>query len=75
MGHFLFIILHLIAVFLGMVLLFVTIPAHLIYAAIANRRADRPTAKTHLTCPDCKELILKQAHVCKHCGCKLIPQS
>ena len=28
---------------------------------------------THVKCPDCKELILKEARVCKHCGCKLIP--
>jgi len=32
-----------------------------------------PTKKTHVCCPDCKELVLKEASVCKYCGCKLIP--
>jgi hypothetical protein len=35
---------------------------------------NAPTPETHLRCPDCKELVLKEARVCKHCGCKLIPQ-
>jgi TM2 domain-containing membrane protein YozV len=34
-----------------------------------------PTPQTHVKCPDCCELILKDARVCKHCGCRLIPQS
>ena len=33
-----------------------------------------PTPATHVKCPDCRELILKDARVCKHCGCKLVPQ-
>lgn len=37
-------------------------------------RPGQPTPDTHIMCPDCKELILKEAKVCKHCGCKLIPQ-
>lgn len=32
-----------------------------------------PTPKTHVQCPDCAELILKEARKCKHCGCKVIP--
>lgn len=32
------------------------------------------TPDTHIKCPDCRELILKDARVCKHCGCKLIPE-
>lgn len=35
---------------------------------------NAPTPETHVKCPDCRELILKDAHVCKHCGCKLVPQ-
>ena len=31
-----------------------------------------PTKDSHVCCPDCKELILKEANVCKFCGCKLI---
>lgn len=34
----------------------------------------QPNPKTHVKCPDCKELVLCEASVCKHCGCKLIPQ-
>ena len=34
----------------------------------------QPTPKTHVKCPECKELVLKEAMKCKHCGCKLIPQ-
>lgn len=32
-----------------------------------------PSPRTHVQCPDCAELVLKEARVCKHCGCKLIP--
>lgn len=35
----------------------------------------RPSPKTHIKCPDCKEPVLKEARVCKHCGCRLIPDS
>lgn len=33
-----------------------------------------PTPETHVKCPDCRELVLREARVCKHCGCKLVPQ-
>ena len=33
-----------------------------------------PHPDTHVKCPDCREFILKDASVCKHCGCKLMPQ-
>jgi hypothetical protein len=36
--------------------------------------ANAPNPNTHVKCPDCKELVLKEASVCKHCGCKLKPQ-
>lgn len=35
---------------------------------------EKPSPRTHIKCPDCRELVLKGARVCKHCGCKLIPQ-
>lgn len=40
----------------------------------ANRRSqfERPNPSTHIKCPDCKELILKDARVCRYCGCKLV---
>lgn len=28
---------------------------------------------THVKCPDCRELVLKDARKCKHCGTALIP--
>lgn len=40
-----------------------------------KRAPGEPTPETHVKCPDCRELVLKEARVCKHCGCKLIPQS
>ena len=33
-----------------------------------------PTPETHVKCPDCRELVLRDASKCKHCGTKLIPQ-
>ena len=35
---------------------------------------NTPTPETHVKCPDCRELILKESCKCKHCGCTLIPQ-
>lgn len=36
---------------------------------------DKKTSyETHVKCPDCREVILRDARKCKHCGCKLIPQ-
>jgi len=32
------------------------------------------TPATHVKCPDCAELVRREARVCKHCGCKLVPQ-
>ena len=32
------------------------------------------TRQTHVRCPDCAELVLREAKICKHCGCKLKPQ-
>jgi hypothetical protein len=34
-----------------------------------------PSPETHVKCPDCKELVRKDANVCKHCGCKLTPEN
>lgn len=33
-----------------------------------------PTPETHVKCPDCRELVLKDARKCKHCGCTLTPE-
>ncbi|MFZ6726160.1 hypothetical protein ACO0K2_11765 [Undibacterium sp. MH2W] len=46
-----------------------------------NEKADRyseeqvaPTPETHVKCPDCRELVFKDANKCQFCGCKLVPQ-
>jgi len=31
-------------------------------------------AGTHIKCPECAELVKREAKVCKHCGCRLVPQ-
>lgn len=38
---------------------------------VATERA--PHQATHIKCPDCAELVLKEARVCKHCGRRLEP--
>jgi hypothetical protein len=41
----------------------------------ANAAASQhpvPTPDTHVRCPDCKELVLKEAKVCKHCQARLL---
>ncbi len=43
-------------------------------AAEAALEAERPTPETHVRCPDCRELVRKDALRCKHCGCGLVPQ-
>lgn len=35
---------------------------------------SQPNPDTHVKCPDCRELVLKDARKCKHCGCSLVPQ-
>lgn len=32
------------------------------------------TPDTHVRCPDCRELVRKDARKCRHCGTALIPQ-
>lgn len=32
-----------------------------------------PNQNTHTKCPDCAELVLKEAKKCKHCGATLTP--
>lgn len=40
-------------------------------AAFAHEAA---TPETHVRCPDCRELVRKDASKCKHCGTALVPQ-
>jgi uncharacterized membrane protein YeaQ/YmgE (transglycosylase-associated protein family) len=46
----------------------------LVILLLAGRRKEGPTPETHVRCPDCKELVHKEARKCKHCGCQLVPQ-
>ena len=41
---------------------------------LAEAREAGPTPETHVRCPDCAELVRNEAKVCRHCGCKLVPQ-
>jgi RNA polymerase subunit RPABC4/transcription elongation factor Spt4 len=34
---------------------------------------EAPSPKTHVRCPECRELVFKDARLCKHCGTRLIP--
>lgn len=51
-------------------------PFALLVAALPSLKQspNTPTPETHVKCPDCAELVLKEAKKCKHCGCSLIPQ-
>jgi hypothetical protein len=31
------------------------------------------TSKTHIRCPECREVVRKDARKCRHCGTALIP--
>ena len=81
MGHLVFFVLHLLALFFGAGALIITIPAHLIYAAVKDKPAvqvsdpNAPDPSTHVRCPDCRELVRFDATKCKHCGAGLIASS
>ena len=80
MGHVVFLVLHLLAFIFIWPGLLVTVPAHLIYAAVKGRQpkgrsaADEPNARTHVRCPECRELVRMDATRCKHCSAPLVPQ-
>jgi hypothetical protein len=49
-----------------------------VFVAIASDNSQEAQEKavshiTHVRCPDCRELVRKDARKCKHCGTKLIP--
>ena len=74
MAHVVFVVIHLVAVFAMPLALVLTIPLHLIYAVLASRKGE-PDPTQVWRCPDCRELVLREARVCKHCGCRIVPQS
>lgn len=44
----------------------------LIWSLNSNTREGEPTAATHMKCPDCAELVRREARVCRYCGHQLI---
>jgi hypothetical protein len=59
--------------------IFLTPLVGFIFALVSKNLADdsqndEPDFSTHVRCPDCRELVLKGARKCKHCGCILVPQ-
>ena len=84
MGHILFILLHLIALIFFIWALLLTIPLHLIYAAVSRKPSEKrilipgpgDIAAGHVlqvNCPECRELIRVDAKKCKHCGVTVTP--
>lgn len=61
------------AMVLGLIGLVSLIGAALL-EAVNRLRSEQPTEETHVKCPDCRELVLRDARKCKHCGCSLVPQ-
>jgi hypothetical protein len=43
-------------------------------AAAFLQRESAVTAETHTRCPDCRELVRRDARKCRHCGAALAPQ-
>ncbi len=58
---------------IGIVLVYV-LPKKGIAAAPRDEAGQTITAESHVRCPDCRELVRKDARKCKHCGTALIPQ-
>lgn len=48
--------------------------AILLVFALDRVDLNAPTSDTHVKCPDCAELVRREAKVCKHCGARLVPQ-
>jgi hypothetical protein len=82
MGNVLFMVLHLAAVLFGLWALVITIPLHLLYAAVGDKEASAKRERSraaddksyeHRICPACAELVRRDARVCKHCSRELPP--
>ena len=51
--------------------------ALIVVACLPSRRRGvaPPSPNSHVKCLDCAELVLREARVCKHCNCRLVPQA
>lgn len=78
MGHIVFVLLHLVVLLFFTWALILTIPLHVIYATLrAARNKPDPNAphwRTHLRCPECRELVRCDATTCRHCHTALDPK-
>jgi hypothetical protein len=45
----------------------------LILLVLPKLDPEAPSPETHVRCPDCAELVRREARVCKHCGRSLTP--
>lgn len=61
--------------FLGIIALLIVLVAPSLKVGPVLAGSEVATEKTHVRCPDCKELVRKDARKCKHCGIGLIPQT
>ncbi len=50
---------------------FLPVIGFLLYYAVGVKQ--KITQKTHYKCPKCAEFVLREAHTCDYCGCRLFP--
>lgn len=60
---------------LGCLISFFAIFLVAVLPTVKARDPNAPSPDTHVRCPDCRELIYKDARKCKHCGTLLVPQT
>jgi hypothetical protein len=75
LGHVIFTVSHVAALYFGAPYLLITISSHLIYMAVALAKQDggvrRPNKRA--LCTECNEVILDGGDVCERCRCKPFP--
>ncbi len=74
MGHLIFLLLHFGVFLFATPWLILTVPLHLIFAAVSNKSKNESVNRfSHIRCPECRELVRKDARLCRHCHTELIP--